>query len=146
MRPIVSLVSITAILALLSGCTAAQVKEAGSNVAAGVLMTVVDIALDGPERRKKERQQRANVPGTQWTPCLRTCELASKAYAKKVYDQKKDRERRAEAAKFQAEFDEFMEELEKAELSSENTKSILLGGEDRDAWLAPTDSASEVRK
>ncbi len=127
MRPIGTLVAMLVALSFLTGCTTTQVKEASGQVAGGLFMMALDIALDGPERRKRERRR---VPGSEWTPCLRACELALENAADIRLAEVEARKRRIEAEEFRAEFDAFMQELEAAEQrSADPPLSIMLDSE-----------------
>lgn len=126
MRPIGSLLAALVMLSLLTGCTTTQVKEASGHVAGGLLMMVLDVALDGPERRLEERKQRESVPGYEWNPCLRSCEFAAEVAKESRIKEVRERERRAEAEEFQIEFEEFMRLLEEAELKSDDPPSVVL--------------------
>ena len=133
MRSLGKLLSTLVALSLLTGCTTTQVKEASGGVAGALLgMTVdaaLDVALDGPERRERERQRRNSVPGSEWNPCLRACELARENALNARHAEAEARKRRIEAKAFRAEFDAFMQNLEATEQRSADLPSIMLNSQ-----------------
>ena len=118
MRQIRTLLSALAALSFLTACTTTQVEKASGEVAGSLFIMALDIALDGPERRQRERQRRDNVPGSEWNPCLRACGLARETAADVRLDEVEARKRRIESEEFRAEFDAFMQALEAAEQRS----------------------------
>lgn len=126
MRQIATLLSTLVAMSFLTGCTTTQVNEASGEVAGGLLSMALDIALGGPERRKRERQRRDNVPGSEWNPCLPGCELARKIAVDSRLDGVEARKRRIEAEEFRAKFDAFFQALEAAEQRSADPPSSIV--------------------
>lgn len=131
MRQIRVLLATLAALSLLTGCTTFQAKEAGRAVAGGLFEMALDIATDGPERRLEERRRWEDNPANRWSACLSPCDIGRDRPTQAELEEEARRKRLAEAEQYeaevdeimqtlvdQAEFDEFMEELEAAEQHS----------------------------
>jgi hypothetical protein len=116
-------------LSLLTGCTTTQVKEGTGQVAGGLLMVALDIALDGPERRAEERREWEDNPANRWSACLSPCELRQEWAKDAQRKETERRERRADAEEFRADFDEFMHALEEAEQQSGDPPLVMMTNE-----------------
>jgi len=109
-----------AAVSLSTGCTNAQVKEGAGWAAGELLVLALDVALGSPgqDSADRTREDWEDNPANRWTPCLEPCGLRQELARDAERERRKESERRAEAAAFQAEFDEFMLALETAEQQS----------------------------
>ena len=121
MRRIGLLLAILAFLSLSTGCTSTQVKEASGAIAGGLFEMALDIALDGPERRAKERKRWEDNPANRWDSCLPPCEITTDwqdRLAAAEREEEARRKRLKEAAEYEAGVNEVIRALEAAEQRS----------------------------
>ena len=108
-------------LSLLAGCSASQVKEASGPLAGGLFEMALDIALDGPERRAKERRHWEDNPANRWDSCLAPCEITTGWQDRLTAAEREEEARRKrlrEAAEYEAGVNEVIRALEAAEQRS----------------------------
>lgn len=116
-------------LVFLGGCTGTQVKESAQFAAGAIILTAVEIAKSKDERDRERR--RGYKPGE--TYCDGGCKLQQQAARDRQREATRQRKRRQEARRVQAEFDAFMEELETAEQAAvRTTQSVVLREPDSD--------------
>ncbi len=118
MRPIPPLLAALTAMSLLTSCTTTQVKGASGAVAEGVFGVVLDIALDGPERRAEARNRWEDNPANRWSACLSPCDIDRDKPTKAESEEAARRKRLAEAAEFEAGIDEVIHALDAAEQRS----------------------------
>jgi len=118
MRHIGPLLAALAALSLVTGCTTTQVKEGTGQVAGGLLMVALDIALDGPERRAEERREWEDNPANRWSACLSPCDIGLNKPTDAERKESARRKRLAEAEEYEAGIDELIRELDAAEQHS----------------------------
>ncbi|RZV38219.1 MAG: hypothetical protein EX272_03335 [Chromatiales bacterium] len=108
-------------LVLLTGCTTSQVKEASGAVAGGLFEMALDIALDGPERRAKQRRRWEDNPANRWDACLPPCEITTdwqdrRAAAEREEEARRKQER--EAREYEGQVNAIIDSLAEAERRS----------------------------
>jgi len=115
MRPIPLLLATLAAMSLLTSCTTTQVKGASGAVAGGIFGMVLDIALDGPERRAEARSRWEDNPANRWSTCLSPCDIGRDKPTEAEYEEAARIKRLAEAAEFEAGINAVIEALDDAE-------------------------------
>ena len=118
MRKIQYLLITIAALLLSTGCTSFQAKEAGRGIAGGLFEMALDIALDGPERRARERQRWEDNPANRWSVCPSPCDIGYDQPTKAELEEEARRTRERETRHYQEEVNSIIDALEEAEQRS----------------------------